>query len=963
MTNLPAQSRLSLVSCVALFVASAVFAGTATSSGLKSNSTGAKVGAVAAANTSTTNVVDQNSETLRAKFARLFPGGGLLDSNGSLRRVWGTTFSHGNSPSDSADKFMREWSMLWKVPYTQIEKFGPFEDGAHTMPLVTADDGESSVFTAAYWRQHASGVPVFRSYVWGLVRNEDQFPMVLAGGTLRNIGDIETQLEGQDLDASSINIGLMGSQALNQFRSPPEMTSPRYVIWSGLDEDVQTAQLAVEFTATGGGAFDSANHQKILFVVDSTNGNILYQESQILHGTVTGQVNEYVTTDYRADACSAEVIRGLPYAKVLVGTTTVYTDTNGAFTSTYTGTGSVVVTPSLVGKYFRVLDQSIALGTVASQTLNNGGSGTFLFNPSPSIATTAQTNAYEIANRTREMILAANASYPTISTQLSFSIYTNIADSCNAYYDGASINFFSAGGGCNNTAFGDIVAHELGHHQVNCAGSGQSQYGEGQADVIGIMITDLSTLGLGFSSCSSGIRNANNNCQFVSGTGLTTCGNEIHAAGQLISGCVWNLRNSFKATYPSDYRSRLAKLCVNATLLHVGSSTIENDIAVDYLTMNDTNGTIGDGTPDYNAIANAFNAHGLTAPPLALLGVQFPDGLPNYSAPTGTTPVKISVSALGTTPSNTATMYVKAQGASVFSTIPMTALGGNVYSANLPSAECGTSLSWYVEVPTSGGLLVRMPAEAPASPYQTAVAESLNAVLQDYVETNQGWVLGVTTDTATLGKWVRGDPLGTQFQPENDHTENGVNCFFTGQGTIGGVVGEADVDSGRTTLMTPIYDLTGFDEATLSFWYWYSNNGSGNPNEDAFLVQVSSTGGAPWIQMEAINTNLNAWSLKQYQLSDYIPLSADVRVRFIALDEGAGGSLVEAAVDDVFIGAVNCPSVLFGDLNNDGSVNSADLGIQLGNFGICTATPCLGDLNSDDVVDSSDTGLLLANFN
>ena len=236
-------------------------------------------------------------------------------------------------------------------------------------------------------------------------------------------------------------------------------------------------------------------------------------------------------------------------------------------------------------------------------------------------------------------------------------------------------------------------------------------------------------------------------------------------------------------------------------------------------------------------------------------------------------------------------------------------------------------------------------------------------VLQDNVETNQGWVLGVTTDTATLGKWVRGDPLGTQFQPENDHTENGVNCFFTGQGTIGGATGEADVDSGRTTLMTPIYDLTGFDEATLSFWYWYSNNGSGNPNEDAFLVQVSSTGGAPWIQMEAINTNLNAWSLKQYQLSDYIPLSADVRVRFIALDEGAGGSLVEAAVDDVFIGAVNCPSVLFGDLNNDGSVNSADLGIQLGNFGICTATPCLGDLNSDDVVDSSDTGLLLANFN
>jgi hypothetical protein len=163
--------------------------------------------------------------------------------------------------------------------------------------------------------------------------------------------------------------------------------------------------------------------------------------------------------------------------------------------------------------------------------------------------------------------------------------------------------------------------------------------------------------------------------------------------------------------------------------------------------------------------------------------------------------------------------------------------------------------------------------------------------------------------------------------------------------------------------MTPVYDLTGFEQATLSFWYWYSNNGSGNPNEDAFLVQASSTGGAPWIQIDAINTNLNSWAMKEYRLDNYIPMSADVRVRFIALDEGAGGSLVEAALDDIFIGAVICQTALIGDLNNDGFVNSADLGIQLGNFGICTGTTCLGDLNSDGVVDSADTGALLTNFN
>ncbi len=49
-----------------------------------------------------------------------------------------------------------------------------------------------------------------------------------------------------------------------------------------------------------------------------------------------------------------------------------------------------------------------------------------------------------------------------------------------------------------------------------------------------------------------------------------------------------------------------------------------------------------------------------------------------------------------------------------------------------------------------------------------------------------------------------------------------------------------------------------------------------------------------------------------------------------------------------------CPA----DLNNDGVVDSADLGILLLNFG----SPGLGDLNNDGTVDSADIGLLLLNF-
>ena len=48
------------------------------------------------------------------------------------------------------------------------------------------------------------------------------------------------------------------------------------------------------------------------------------------------------------------------------------------------------------------------------------------------------------------------------------------------------------------------------------------------------------------------------------------------------------------------------------------------------------------------------------------------------------------------------------------------------------------------------------------------------------------------------------------------------------------------------------------------------------------------------------------------------------------------------------------------DLNNDGVVNGADLGILLAAWGPCSATPCTGDLNNDGVVDGADLGILLS---
>src|SRR5262249_18626421 len=87
-------------------------------------------------------------------------------------------------------------------------------------------------------------------------------------------------------------------------------------------------------------------------LIDANTGQVLWREDRVerlVSGTVTGTVNPTLPTDPLSTL-------PLPYARVTVGTDTVYADVNGNYSSAATGT--VSVTSGIAGRYTRSLNQA-----------------------------------------------------------------------------------------------------------------------------------------------------------------------------------------------------------------------------------------------------------------------------------------------------------------------------------------------------------------------------------------------------------------------------------------------------------------------------------------------------------------------------------------------------------------------------------------------------------------------------
>ena len=891
-----------------------------------------------------------------AAFSEQHPRTRFSKASSRITQIYGRSFGSGHSPEATAQQFKNSHARMFGVAPEDLNPLSSLHDDRHTQPLMYDRATGQYKFTLVYYTQHAGGIPVFRADLRLLVRNEPGHALVLANANLRALGQFAPPRMPQA--AENTDLGLEAAREL--IPSLENFSAPERVIWAGIEDIIEGPTIAYTFTANNHGAAGAIQPESWLFVADAATGKILYEESLILDVDVVGNVSGMASQGPGADICAEEALTALTYAGVNIGATQSFADENGDFVIPNGGDSEVTVESMIRGEWFVV---SNAAGTEAQLSLDAipPGPANFVHNIFNSDELNrAEVNAYVEANTVRDWILEALPDYPEISTQTEFSVVVNRTDVLcpgNAWYDPSplSINFCRAGGGRPNTAWSSVVHHEYGHHLVATGDSGQGAYGEGTGDVMSVIILDDPRVGLGFfGSCSGSLRNADNTLQYP-------CSGAIHFCGQLLSGCVWDTRNELVITAPDDYQTILMDLMVNSVLLH-NYAGITPQITIDWLTLDDDDLGICNGTPHYNEIAAGFGAHNMPAPPLEIIDFIYPDGRPDLLSPN--TPTVISVNVIpdcGTPVPGTGTLSYRTGTDGPFTIVAMSETGPNEYEATLPGMDCLELVQYYFTADSEevGGLTD--PPGAPATTFEAVAATNLLTPFEDDFETNQGW--SITNDGGLSdGAWTRGIPVDcNRGDPPSDSDDSG-QCYLTDNSSANGC--NSDVDNGSTTLTSPVMDAS-HANTTLSYDRWYSNTAGNSGMQDIFVIEVSDDGGGSWINLETVGPAgsdvSGGWFHKEFLLADVagLELTDQFRIRFTASDTDPQ-SIVEAGVDHVRLFAFECEDPCPADLSGDGDVGPLDLAMLLGAWGLNPGNPA--DLDGDDQVGASDLAILLGNW-
>ncbi len=333
---------------------------------------------------------------------------------------------------------------------------------------------------------------------------------------------------------------------------------------------------------------------------------------------------------------------------------------SGGFTNSagvYNFTGGAV-TSSFAGQYVRVLDNcgSISLAADGSGNLAFGTStGTNCTTPGVGGAGNthaARTQFYHL-NRAKEQARGWLPSNTWLNNQLTANVNINLT--CNAFWNGSTVNFYRSGGGCGNTGeIEGVSLHEYGHGLDSNDGNGSSPEngtGETYGDWTAALGTHTSCIGPGFlgSNCSgygdactscTGVRDidwgkrASNTPHTVANYTQTRCptspigyvgpcNREGHCESYISSEALWDFVNrdlpspgsgaawtiADRLWYLSRSTATRAFTCTTSSSPWTSNGCNTGSLWRTLRAVDDDDGNLANGTPHGGALFAAFNRH------------------------------------------------------------------------------------------------------------------------------------------------------------------------------------------------------------------------------------------------------------------------------------------------------------------------------------------------------------------
>ena len=188
--------------------------------------------------------------------------------------------------------------------------------------------------------------------------------------------------------------------------------------------------------------------------------------------------------------------------------------------------------------------------------------------------------------------------------------------------------------------------------------------------------------------------------------------------------------------------------------------------------------------------------------------------------------------------------------------------------------------------------------------YYTATTSSITMPIQnhhyydDFV-LNYNWS---ATNSSSSGVFVRDIPQGTFYDtneanPNSDFEDDfGLKCFVTGNMT-GGLAANDDVDSGTASLISPVFDLSGYTDPYIRYYRWFFDGSEdGNTPDDTMFIKIHN--GSQEVVLESISSSANQWINRQFRVQDFITPTGNMHLTVEVSDLSSGNpNIVEGALD------------------------------------------------------------------